>query len=51
MIEVRIIPVIVSKRNRRQESERELAQLVNVGWEIIAAGAGYVILQRTLPGS
>jgi hypothetical protein len=51
MIEVKLVPVMVTKPNRRKRTEEELAQLVNAGWVIVAAGAAFVVLQRGQTGN
>jgi uncharacterized membrane protein len=49
--EVKIVPVVASNSNKRKSSEGELAELVNAGWVVVAAGATFVTLQRERPGA
>ena len=43
MKEVKIVKYTSSQSSLTEE---ELTDLVNEGWEIVAAGAGFVVLQR-----
>lgn len=46
MSEVKIVPVVASHQGKRRKAERALAELVEAGWAIVAAGATFVVLQR-----